>query len=153
MIKRVLIAASVVAALAGGAAVAVAQGPGPGGPGFHGRGGRGGPGADFGLRGIELTNEQRDQVRKIQESHRAEFDAVRTRVREAHRGFAEATTAATIDEAAIRARSTDVAAAMAEEAILGAKVRAEIFAILTPEQQQQVNERRSTLQQRRQRGQ
>lgn len=152
MIKRVLIAASIVAAVAGGT-IALAQAPPPGGPGVHGpgRGGRGGPGADFGLRGVDLTDAQRDQVRAIHESHRSEFDAARTKLREAHRAFAEATGAATIDEAAIRARSAEVAAAMADEAILRAKVRAEVFAILTPEQQQKANEMRSSMQQRRQR--
>lgn len=153
MIKRVLMAAGVVAALAGGTAIAIAQGPPRGGPGVHGpgRGVRGGPGVDFGLRGIELTDAQREQVRTIQESHRSEFDAVRTKMRDAHKAFAEATTAATIDESAIRARSTEVAAAMADEAILRAKVRAEIFAILTPDQQQKASAQRSTMQQRRQR--
>lgn len=152
MIKRVLIAAGIVAAVAGGA-VALAQAPAPGGPGVHGpgRGGRGGPGADVGLRGVDLTDAQRDQVRAIHESHRSEFDAARTKLRDAHRAFAEATGAATIDEAAIRARSAEVAAAMADEAILRAKVRAEVFAILTPEQQQKANEVRSSMPQRRQR--
>ena len=152
MIKRVLIAAGIVAAVAGGA-VALAQAPAPGGPGVHGpgRGGRGGPGADVGLRGVDLTDAQRDQVRAIHESHRSEFDAARTKLRDAHRAFAEATGAATIDEAAIRARSAEVAAAMADEAILGAKVRAEVFAILTPEQQQKANEVRSSRPPRRQR--
>ena len=151
MIKRVLIAAGIVAAVAGGT-LALAQAPAPGGPGVHGpgRGGRGGPGADFGLRGVDLTDAQRDQVRTIRESHQSEFDAARTKLRDAHRAFAEATRAATIDEAAIRARSADVAAAMADEAILRAKVHAEVFAILTPEQQQKANEVRSSMKQRRQ---
>ena len=148
MIKRFLIAAGVVAALAGGTTLAIAQGPGPGGQGP--RGGRGGVGLDVGLRGIDLTDAQRDQVRSINESHRSEFDAVRTKLREAHRALAEASMAATMDEAAIRAGSTEVATAMADEAILRAKVRAEVFAILTPEQQQKANELRSTMKQRRQ---
>lgn len=152
MIKRVLIAAGIVAAVAGGT-VALAQAPAPGGPGVHGpgRGGRGGPGADFGLRGVDLTDAQRDQVRAIHESHRSEFDAAHAKLRGAHRAFGEATHAATIDEAAIRARSAEVAAAMADEAILRAKVRAEVFAILTPEQQQKANEVRGSMKQRRQR--
>jgi periplasmic protein CpxP/Spy len=149
MIKRVLIAAGIVAAVAGGT-VALAQAPAPGGPGVHGPGRRGGPGADFGLRGVDLTDAQRDQVRAIRESHQSEFDAARTKLRDAHRAFGEATRAATIDEAAIRARSAEVAAAMADEAILRAKVRAEVFAILTPEQQQKANEVRSSMKQRRQ---
>jgi protein CpxP len=149
MTKRVLIAAGLVAALAGGS-VAMAQAPtdAPGvqrrGPGPR-AGGRalGGP-ADFGLRGVELTDAQREQFRTIVESHRAERQAVATKLREAHRGLAEATRAETINEAAIRARSAEVATAMADEAILRAKVRSEVFGILTAEQQQKAKELRST---------
>jgi protein CpxP len=158
MTKRVLIAAGLVAALAG-VTIAWAQDPQPGpgieqrGPrGRHGRlgpGGPGGPGPDLlGLRGIELTDAQREQVRSIMESHQAEFQQVHQKVREAHRTLAEATNADTIDEAAIRTRSAAVATAMADEAILRGKVRAEVFAILTAEQQQQLRERRAERQKR-----
>ena len=158
MIKRVLIAAGLVAALTGAAAVATAQGP-QGGPGLQGGpGGRGardarglrrvGPGADLGLRGIALTEAQREQVRSIRESHKAEFDAVRQKLREAHRAFAEATRGESVDESTIRSRSTAVAAAMADDAILRAKVRAEVHGILTAEQQQQLKDRQAQVQKR-----
>jgi protein CpxP len=154
MRKRFLIAAGLVAALAGGA-LAWAQEPQPG-PGVEQRrgprGGRfGGPGrgaADLGLRGIDLTDAQREQVRSIMDSHQAEFRQVHEKVREAHRAFAEATHAEPIDEAAIRTRSTAVANAMADEAVLRAKLRAEVFAILTAEQQQQLRERRAEREKR-----
>jgi protein CpxP len=103
---------------------------------------------DFGLRGIQLTEAQREQMRSIRQSHRAEFENVAKTLREARRAFAEATRSANLDEAAIRARSTDVANAMAEEAILRAKVRAEVHALLTADQQQQLKEREATMQKR-----
>jgi protein CpxP len=151
MTKRFLIAAGLVAALAGGTAVSFAQGPGPGGPGVTGpgRGGpRGGARGDLGLRGVQLTDAQREQVRSIMQSHRAEFDNVGKSLREAHRAFAEATRAAAVDEAAIRERSTAVANAMAEEAILRAKVRSEVHALLTAEQHQQLKQREAEMQKR-----
>lgn len=149
MTKRVLIAVGLAAALAGSSAVALAL-PAQGGPGIQGpdrglrRGprGPGGPMGDFGLRGVELTDAQRDQMRTIMESHQAEFQQVGIKLRQAHRGLAEATQAETIDEAAIRARSAEVASALADEAILQAKVRAEVAGILTPEQQEQLKTRR-----------
>ena len=152
MMKRILVAAGLVAALAGGTAVSFAQGPGPGGPGMHGpgRGARGGGRVDFGLRGVQLTEAQREQVRSITQAHRAEFDKVRQALGEAHRAFAAASRAATVDEGAIRERSTAVANAMAEEAILRAKMRAEVHALLTPEQQQQLKEREANMQKRQQ---
>ena len=151
MFKRVLVAAGLVAALAGGAAVAVAQSqqhgqPGIGGPGRGGmRGGPrgfGGPMGDLGLRGVDLTDTQREQLRTIMESHKQEFETVRTKLREAHQGLATATNAQTLDEAAIRARSTALATALADEAILRAKVRVEVNGILTAEQLQQLQQRR-----------
>jgi protein CpxP len=150
MTKRILIAAGLVAALAGGGAIALAQAPqggpgvqrGPGGPGPRMRAPKGGgPIADLGLRGIELTDAQRDQVRSITESHQTELQQVATKLRAAHRGFAEAVSADAIDESTVRARSTALAAAMADEAIVRARVRAEVRGILTAEQQQQLKDR------------
>jgi len=145
MTKRVLMAAGLAAALVSASALVLAQppqGPGPrehrGGPGPGGPGGAFGGMMDFGLRGVELADAQREQVKTIVDSHRDEMRAVGEKMREAHRAFAESTRAETIDESAIRAKSTAVAAAMADEAILRAKVRTEVLAILTAEQQEQL---------------
>jgi protein CpxP len=156
MLKRVLVAAGLVAALAGGAAVAIAQppqeGPGAGRAGHGPRGGRGfgGPMAGLELRGVDLTDAQRQQLRTIMESHKQEFEQVGARLREAHQGLAQAVDGQTVDEATIRARSTTLAAALADEAILRAKVRAEVNGILTAEQLQKIQERKAEMQKRRQ---
>jgi periplasmic protein CpxP/Spy len=150
MTKRILIAAGLVAALAGGGAIALAQAPqgdagvqrSPGVPGPRLRGPKGGgPIGDLGLRGIELTDAQREQVRSITESHNTELRQIATKLREAHRAFAEAVRVDAVDENTVRTRSTALATAMADEAILRAKVRAEVRGILTAEQQQQLNDR------------
>ena len=157
MKKRMVIAAALVAALAGGHAVADAQGPrgGPGmrdaqGPGPQGgpRGMRGGPAGDLGLRGVELTEAQREQVRSIMESHKAEFADLGRKLGAAHRAFAEAARSGAVDEAAIRTQSSAVAGAMADEAILRARVRAQVHALLTAEQQQQLADREAEMQKR-----
>jgi periplasmic protein CpxP/Spy len=155
MKTRMVIAAALVAALAGGYAVASAQAPrgGPGmrgapGPGLQGGPRGGGPVGDLGLRGIELTEAQREQVRSIMESHRDEFAGLREKLGAAHRAFAEATRSDAVDEAAIRAQSTAVANAMADEAILRARVRTEVHALLTAEQQQQLKDRQAEMQKR-----
>ena len=155
MKKRMVIVAALVAALAGGYAVAAAQAP-RGGPGVHGvpgpgpQGGPrgGGPVGDLGLRGIELTEAQREQVRSIMESHRDEFADVREKLGAAHRAFAEVTRGDAVDEAAIRTESTAVANAMADEAILRARVRTQVHALLTAEQQQQLKDRQAEMQKR-----
>jgi Spy/CpxP family protein refolding chaperone len=134
MKKRMVMAAALVAALAAGHAVAGAQAPrgGQGGP----RGAmRGGPAGDLGLRGIQLTDAQHEQVRAIMESHREEFASAREKLGAAHRAFAETVRGSELDEAAIRTQSTAVANAMADDAILRARVRNEAQALRTAEQQ------------------
>lgn len=150
MNRRILVAAGLAAILAGGSAAALAQ-PDQGGRGPHRgpRGGMIGGPADLGLRGLDLTDAQRDQVRAIMESHKAAFGEARTKLRDAHRAMHQAIVAQPVDEAAIRAKSAEVGAAMADDAILRAKVRAEVFALLTPEQQQKAAERNQAAQSRR----
>jgi protein CpxP len=114
---------------------------GPGGPG--GRGFFGGPGGfgrgDFGglalLRQLDLTEEQRAQVRQVMDSHRDELRATGERVMAAHRAQDDAVTAPQFDEQVIRSKAAELAAVEADAAVLRAKVHSEVFAVLTPEQQ------------------
>ena len=110
------------------------RGPGgPGGPGGFGRGGFGGP---LGmLRQLDLTDDQRAQVRQVMDSHRDELRAVGERVMAAHRAQRDVVTSAQFDEQAVRAKAAELAAAEADAAVLRAKVHSEVFAVLTPEQQ------------------
>lgn len=113
----------------------------------------GGPLGDFGpgLRELGITDAQREQIRGIMESHKAEFDAIGERGRTAHKGLADATEGATpgaVDEGLIRQRSAEVAAVMADGAVLRAKVHAEVFQVLTPEQQAKAKELRANMEKR-----
>jgi periplasmic protein CpxP/Spy len=114
------------------------------GPGMRGM--RGGPGMEF--RGLDLTADQRAQLRKIREARQAEFKAVGDKLGAARQGLRTLTQADSIDESAIRAKSQEVAAAEADFAILNAKVRAESLQILTSEQQTKLKELRSKRQER-----
>ena len=105
-------------------------GPGAGGPGFRGPGG---PGAAMGdllavhpdlpLRALNLTDAQREQVRAILDSHRAEAQSLRQRAGAAHQALRAATTSATVDEAAITQQSQAFGGLIAEAAVLRARVR------------------------------
>ena len=106
------------------------------------------PRGDLGLRGIALTDAQREQVRSIRESHQKEFEEAGTKLRTAQREFALASQGPSADEAAIRSKATALANAMAEEAILRAKVRIETEALLTPEQLEQLKQRRAEMEKR-----
>ena len=113
------------------------RGPDGGGP----RGMRGGPGME--LRGLDLSDDQRAQLRKIREARQSEFKAVGEKLHAAREGMRALMQADQINESAIRAKSQEVAAAEADAAILNAKVRAESLQILTTEQQAKLKERRA----------
>ena len=117
---------------------------GPGGPGMRGPGFGGGQ-----FRGLDLSDDQRAQLRKIREARQPEFKAAGEKLRAARQGMRALVTADQINESAIRAKSQEVAAAQAEVAILNAKVRAESLQILTSEQQAKLKELRTTRQTRR----
>ena len=112
---------------------------GPGGSGGHagpGRFGRGGFGSPMAmLRQLDLTDDQRTQVRQVMESHRDELRAVGERVRAAQRAQRDAVASTQFDEQAVRTKAAELAAAEADAAVLRAKVHSEVFAVLTPEQQ------------------
>jgi protein CpxP len=154
-------AAALGVALAAGAGLATVaareQGPdGQGRPGMTGRRGPGGPGGPGGLglplRGLDLTDTQREQVRTAVAGHQAEFDAIRTRMRTARAALHAAVTADTFNEAAVRETSVEVAAVEADGAVLRAKVHSEVWALLTPEQQQKARQLQAERAQRRAQG-
>ena len=121
---------------------------GPGGPGR--RGGPGGPGGMFGppLRGLDLTDAQREQVRTIMESHRDQQKAIGDSMQAARKALHEAIAADTFDENAVRAKAIEVGTIEADAAVLQAKIHGEVFAILTPEQVKKAKELRTGMENR-----
>ena len=108
------------------------------------------------FRELDLTDDQKAQLKQITDSHAADFKAVRDKSRAAHDGMEELLTAETINESAIRAKSAEIAAAEADMLILQAKIRKESMQVLTSEQQAKLKELRDSRpgpMQRRQRGQ
>lgn len=160
-IKSVFAAGAAALMLAGAApALATAEQPAPGqaqrqqmrrgGPRGGERGMRG-PGMGMGMRGpefrfLDLSDDQRAQLRKIREARQPEFKAAGDKLRTARQGMRALLEADAINEAAIRARSQEVAAAEADVAILNAKLRAESLQILTSEQQAKLKEMRANRQ-------
>src|SRR6185436_5517860 len=114
---------------------------GPGEPGGPGRfGGAGGPMGMLPMLGPEigLTDAQRDQIKTIVESHRADWRALGERARTAHLALNDAVTASPINEALIRQKSSEVAAVEADMAVARAHAYADVAQILTPEQKERV---------------
>ena len=122
---------------------------GQGGPGGPGRG-PGGPGGIIpGLRALDLTETQREQVKAAMESHKAEFEAQAKAMQTARQALHAVVTADAFNEAAIRLKSADVAVVEAEGAVVRAKVHAEVWALLTSEQQQKAKTQQADREARR----
>ena len=119
-------------------------------PGFGRRGPRGavGMGIITGLRQLDLTDAQREAVRGVMEASRSELKAIRERSAPLRAALRDATTAEVVDEALVRHYTAQLADVQADMAIASAKVRAEIFQLLTPEQQAKVQELRAERERR-----
>lgn len=130
--------------------VAFAQGPRGGGP-FGGRGGPGGPG--LAIRELNLTDAQREQVRAIRERSQEQTRAVHQQLAQLLQKQRDAVEKIPVDEALITSATQDLVQAQVDVAIQDARLNAEIWAVLTPEQQAQATklkaERRARLEARR----
>ncbi len=129
-VRRGLVAAGAVAVLASvPLAVAAQEGHGS----WHGR--HGFMGGFAGLRQLDLTDDQRQQIRAAMQSHREEFKAIADRVRKAREAQQAAIEQVPVNEPQIRAASSELAAAEADAAVLRARVHEQVFSLLTPDQQ------------------
>ena len=136
---------AVVALLLVGSAVAVAQGP--GGPGRQGpRGLRGAPGIE--LRGADLTDGQRAQIRALVQQSRESGQAVREQLQEAQR---EALAVVPVNEGLVRSTTQALTDTQAEAALGQARLRADMLALLTPDQLQASEDARAARETRQER--
>ena len=119
--------------------------------GFHGpRGMRGMRGmAGLPLRGLDLTDAQRQQVRSIVEARQGDFKAIGERLRVAQRAQHEAVTRVPVDENEVRARVNELAAVQADAAVLRARIHEQVYQVLTPEQQTKAKELQAEREKRR----
>jgi protein CpxP len=150
---RFVLFAALTAAIVGPSSL-YAQGRGVGrGPGF-------GHGPDAAilmlpLRQLDLTDAQRTQVRQLMERHRSDAFPLVERLRTAADAQRQAMEAAPVDEARIRTAVEQVAQVQADLAVQRARLQSEILSVLTPEQQQRLQqlraEQKARMQQRRQR--
>ena len=84
---------------------------------------------------LGLTDAQKEQIKGVVEARGEEWKAVSERMRTARQALDEAINSDAVNEALIRQLSADVAAVEADANVARARVRAEVFQFLTPEQQ------------------
>jgi Spy/CpxP family protein refolding chaperone len=122
--------------------------PPPGGQGFHG-----GPGGRDGLLGhlsreLNLTDEQKAQIKKISESAEESTRGLREQMRTLHESQPDPLNAGTFDEAAVRAAAQARANIQVELEVAHARTMSQVMAVLTPEQRAQLSERRKQFEQK-----
>jgi Spy/CpxP family protein refolding chaperone len=129
--------------------VAFAQGPRGG---FGGRRGPGGPG--FPLAAVNLTDAQKEQVRAIRERYREQTRTAAQALDAAAAKQRQAIETIPVNETLITSATQDMTQAQVDLAIQQARLNAEVWAVLTPEQQAQATkaraERQTRMEQRRQ---
>ena len=102
-----------------------------------GRGGHGGPHMVKALERLNLSPEQKHAVAGILKNTREEAKKDFEAMKQAHQSLREVTDKTPGDEAAVKAAYKPVAAAGEQLALHHAKVKAQIDAVLTPEQRTQ----------------
>jgi periplasmic protein CpxP/Spy len=128
-------------------------GPGPdGGP---GRGGfRGGPGGRDGLgplaRDLNLTDEQKAQIKKITDGFEESTKALHEQMRALHESERDAPKDGVFDEAAVRTAAQARANVQIELEVAHARMMSQVFGVLTAEQKAQLAAKRQEFEQRRQ---
>jgi periplasmic protein CpxP/Spy len=146
MVRHIRLAGliAVVAALVSGGAFVYAQGPDGGGPRGGGPGlGRGGPGAVMPLRDLEVTEAQREQIRQLREQNRTQMQSLFERLRAAHAARRKAVEAVPFNESLVRAAMSELASVEADVAVAEARLQADIYALLTADQQQRLQKLRA----------
>lgn len=117
------------------------MGRGPGGPGF-------GPGfgAELGpppfLAGLQLTDEQQDKVFAIVYAAAPALREQAKALRKAHEALHDLNKSDQYDESRVKALADTAAKAESQMTVLRMRTEHEVFAVLTPEQKKQLEERR-----------
>jgi len=89
-------------------------------------------------RALDLSDDQKAQVKSILKNHASEIEAQMAKSSTARHALHDAVNAQPFDEATIRARAADVGQAQADGAVLFAKIRAEVVPLLTDDQKQKL---------------
>ena len=135
-VRKIVVTTGIVAILSAGAVSLFAQaGPGRG-AGPFGPGGRGG----FALGQLDLSDAQKQQVRDIMQRDREQMRSTMQRLDQAMQAQRAAINQVPVNEQAVRAAAAQVATVQADLAVAQARVHADIWNILTPEQQTKAKE-------------
>jgi len=100
------------------------------------------------IRHLELDDDQSQTIGDILEAAKPDIDALRERLQAARKAMHEVDLSDSGYEANLQTLSTDIGALSAEAALLHGRLRAGVFAELTPEQRERAAEGRSRMRDR-----
>jgi Spy/CpxP family protein refolding chaperone len=149
--QRILITVAALAALAAPGAVLAQDGfGGQHGPGIHG--GFGGPGLDRFeemlprlVEFLDLTDTQESQIEVILDEEMPAIRDLRDQLQAAHEAFRSAHQPGDFDEAAVRSFAESQSQLHVELMVAGARTKSRIHSVLTPEQQEKLQDARGLL--------
>ncbi len=111
-------------------------------------GGKGGMGGGMMFRGLDLTDEQKAQMKQIREASKAAVTPLHEAMKANRQKMAEATANGAFDEGTVTAIANEGAGIHAQMTVQREKVKAQMFAVLTDEQKTKAAEMRSNMKQR-----
>ena len=140
MKKRIIVIASIAVLVIGATIFAVAQGP-EAMKRMHGYGPHGhGDMLEHMSRELNLTDEQKQQVKAIMESVESSAQGIHAKLEETHKQLEAATANGQFDEAQVRTLANQQAQLEADMMVEHLRAKAKVFAILTPEQRVKAEE-------------
>jgi Spy/CpxP family protein refolding chaperone len=83
---------------------------------------------------LDITPEQREQIKAVLQAHRGEIVQVARKLRDEHRELRSVVEAEPVNETAIREAAADLGEVLGDAAVLHAEIRGEVVTVLTPEQ-------------------
>ncbi len=100
------------------------------------------------LKGLDLTAQQKQQIKGIVRGHRADLLSARIAVLQARENLLTVTTGGTFDANAVQTAYSALAAAQGNMTLLRAQIFSQVMPILTADQQTKVKDRIATVEQR-----
>jgi Spy/CpxP family protein refolding chaperone len=94
-------------------------------------------------RRLGLSEDQREQIRGILKTHAAEIETQMRAARSGRKALGDAMAAQPVDEGRIREQALALGGVRADGAVLRARIRSEVWPILTAEQQEKAKQLRS----------
>jgi periplasmic protein CpxP/Spy len=116
--------------------------------GFGKHGGKHRGGHEFFLRGLDLTDEQKTQIKQIMEASKEKNKAVREQLRANHQKLDEITANGAFDEAQVTAIANQQGALSAQMIVEKERVKSQIFAILSDEQKAKAAQMKDQMKER-----